>query len=80
MFQIAQDDIIRRFVRGFFPEYITVDGSEVGMMFINCHAKLCQYAATIPKIHINFAAGYQTARELYPYSRVLSLPEQTEYT
>uniref|UniRef100_A0A915Q2B9 28S ribosomal protein S24, mitochondrial n=1 Tax=Setaria digitata TaxID=48799 RepID=A0A915Q2B9_9BILA len=27
--QMAQDEIIRRFVRGFFPDYITVDGSEL---------------------------------------------------
>ncbi|KAM3726406.1 28S ribosomal protein S24 [Dirofilaria immitis] len=26
---IAQDEIIRRFVRSFFPDYITVDGSEL---------------------------------------------------
>ncbi|VDK28871.1 unnamed protein product [Gongylonema pulchrum] len=30
---IAQDEIIRRFVRGFFPDYITIDGSEVLLFF-----------------------------------------------
>ena len=26
---VAQDEVIRRFVRGFFPQNITIDGTEV---------------------------------------------------
>ncbi|VDM38984.1 unnamed protein product [Toxocara canis] len=28
-YQVAQDEIIRRFVRGFFPQYLTVNGNEL---------------------------------------------------
>lgn len=28
-YAVAQDEVIRRFVRGFFPDNITIDGTEV---------------------------------------------------